>query len=196
MIATSRAISPNHHRPPRRTAYSRPGAGLALATTPVETALTAEMTEASLDVLSRALPRFAASSSFVGALDSSDDFLFEDVRTGTGFRHLGGHVTGVIQPREMRLDIIGASAQQVMGEIVAQYCTNGGKGPERAKVGYGARMVHLAALRLSGGRVIRHVCTDGRMIDPITASPVHAARLVLKPVGPRPLILTPQMRVA
>ena len=197
MIATSRAISPNHHRrPERRTAYSRPGAALTLATQPTETPLTDELTEASLDVLSLALPHFAASSSFAGALDGSGDFLFEDVRNGLAFHHFGGRVSGVIQPREMRLDIVGATARQVMGEIVAQYCSNGGKGPERAQVGYGARMVHLAALRLSGGRVIRHVCHEGRVIDPVTARPVNAARLVLKPVGPKPLLLTPMMRVA
>ncbi|WP_055664156.1 hypothetical protein [Jannaschia seosinensis] len=166
------------------------------AARPNEIPLSGDVTEASLDVLSLALPRFAEVSTFAGSLDTSDDFLIRDIRDGLAFEHLGGRVSGVLQPRELRLDILGASARQVMGEIVALYCSSGGKGPERAQVGYGARMVHLAAMRLSGGRIIRHVCQDGRLIDPVTARPIQAARLVLKPVGPKPLLLTPMMRVA
>ena len=148
-----------------------------------------DIADAATSLLLRALDRYAAASSFAGAFDDAEDVAVRPMLGGAvAFRDFEGRITGTLEPKRLRLRFAGVTAARLMRDVVLNYC-EGPDGPRPAQTPMGATMVHVASMRMTGGRVMRHVCHDGDMADVASGTRVRAATLLLKPTKPETLIL-------
>ncbi|MEM7487783.1 MAG: hypothetical protein AAF390_01530 [Pseudomonadota bacterium] len=195
MLSSARIVAP-HHSTPAGQAHAN--ARARARSRPVFQVIEGQpdwLPDAALAILVPLFRTYVRTGRFTDALDGAEAFAMRPNATGDRtFRHFDPRLTGTIAPRQAEIGFAGATAIQVMRDVVSSYCTGIEGQPKRAQVTSGGRTVHLATLPISGDRVIRHVCYDGAVTEVLTGERVKCAKLVLRPVTP-PLALTDEMRV-
>ncbi|KIT16273.1 hypothetical protein [Jannaschia aquimarina] len=145
--------------------------------------------DTALTFLAGALTSYAETDSFMGALDEMTEFALRRVGEGeVAFRDFDGRIAGTLSADRAEVIFAGVTASRLMREVISRYCAGPTGLPERAEVDAGGRTIHLAAARLSRGRMVRHVCED-TLTQNAMGCGMRAARLTLAPLPPGVLML-------
>ncbi|MEL6587501.1 MAG: hypothetical protein AAFY65_11635 [Pseudomonadota bacterium] len=154
------------------------------------------LSDVAFSFLANALIHYSDNGTFLDALEHAPDFAVRKAGPDkVAFRHFDSRMSGTLNAKKAKVKFVGITATRLMQDIVAAYCTGPDGQPQRMQIAAGARMVHLAQMRMSGERMMRHACYDGFILEPTTGVKIRAATLMLKPLPPPVLILDQPLRI-
>ena len=113
-------------------------------------------------LLAKAVLCFAETDAFHGMPPARDDQFVWSAGAGiVGFRRADGRIVGTFEARRARLRIAGADAGTVMRDVVTVLCRKIDGRPQITRVASGPHMMHVATVRLPGGRAMQFAACDG-----------------------------------